>query len=128
MLEKLSRQFRFAVFTGRPREEAAAHARPLRAGSLAFDPIVGMDDVEEPQARTRGTAATSPRDESRRKAYLRRRYRRRCALRPRRRGARSSASPRLSNPRYLDLVFLFQAEGAYAIVDDINYLDEVFAA
>ena len=30
------------------------------------------------------------------------------------------------NPRYLDLVFLFQAEGAYAIVDDINYLEEVF--
>ena len=31
-----------------------------------------------------------------------------------------------SNPLYLDLVFLFQAEGAYAIVDDINYLEEVF--
>ena len=33
-----------------------------------------------------------------------------------------------SNPRYIDLVFLFQEEGAYAIVDDINYLEEVFAA
>ena len=33
-----------------------------------------------------------------------------------------------SNPLYIDLVFLFQAEGAYAIVDDINYLDEVFAS
>src|SRR5471030_464338 len=32
-----------------------------------------------------------------------------------------------ANPRYLDLVFLFQAEGPYAIVDDINYLTEVFA-
>ena len=32
-----------------------------------------------------------------------------------------------SNPGYLDLVFLFQAEGPYAIVDDINYLEEVFA-
>ena len=29
---------------------------------------------------------------------------------------------------YLDLVFLFQGEGAYAIVDDINYLGEVFAS
>jgi len=27
-----------------------------------------------------------------------------------------------ANPRYIDLVFLFQEEGAYAIVDDINYL------
>ena len=33
-----------------------------------------------------------------------------------------------SNPSYLDLVFLFQEEQAYAIVDDINYLDEVFAS
>jgi hypothetical protein len=33
-----------------------------------------------------------------------------------------------SNPLYLDLVFLFQEEGAYAIVDDINYLEEVFTA
>jgi len=32
-----------------------------------------------------------------------------------------------SNPLYLDLVFLFQAAGAYAIVDDINFLEEVFA-
>ena len=33
-----------------------------------------------------------------------------------------------SNPRYLDLVFLFQEEGAFAIIDDINYLEEVFPA
>jgi len=33
-----------------------------------------------------------------------------------------------SNPLYIDLVFLFQAEDAYAIVDDINYLEEVFAS
>jgi len=32
-----------------------------------------------------------------------------------------------SNPLYLDLVFLFQEEKAYAIVDDINYLKEVFS-
>jgi hypothetical protein len=31
-----------------------------------------------------------------------------------------------SNPGYLDLVFHFQVEGAFAIVDDINYLEEVF--
>jgi len=29
------------------------------------------------------------------------------------------------NPLYVDLVFLFQAAGAYAIIDDINYLEEV---
>jgi hypothetical protein len=36
------------------------------------------------------------------------------------------ASP--ANPLYIDLVFLFQEEGAYAIIDDINYLEEVFTA
>ena len=44
------------------------------------------------------------------------------------RGFRSSASPRLRTRCYLDLVFLFQAAGAYAIVDDINHLEEVFAS
>ncbi len=33
-----------------------------------------------------------------------------------------------SNPRYIDLVFAFQEIGAYAMVDDINYLHEVFTA
>jgi phosphoglycolate phosphatase-like HAD superfamily hydrolase len=33
-----------------------------------------------------------------------------------------------SNPLYLDLVFLFQAAGAYAMVDDINHLEEVLAS
>jgi HAD superfamily phosphatase len=33
-----------------------------------------------------------------------------------------------SNPLYIDLIFLFQAEGAYAMVDDINFLHEVFDA
>jgi HAD superfamily phosphatase len=47
------------------------------------------------------------------------------------RSARAAKAPFIgiaapSNPRYIDLVFLFQEEGAYAIVDDINYLQEVF--
>jgi hypothetical protein len=35
---------------------------------------------------------------------------------------------RAFQPRYIDLVFLFQEEAAYAIVNDINFLQEVFAA
>jgi phosphoglycolate phosphatase-like HAD superfamily hydrolase len=33
-----------------------------------------------------------------------------------------------SDANYLDLVFAFQELGAYAIVDNINYLHEVFAS
>ena len=31
-----------------------------------------------------------------------------------------------SHPSYIDLVFLFQAEGAYAIIDDVNFMHKVF--
>ncbi len=33
-----------------------------------------------------------------------------------------------ADPLYLDLVFMFQEERATAIVDDINFLNEVFAS
>jgi HAD superfamily phosphatase len=44
--------------------------------------------------------------------------------------ARAAAIPFIgvaapSSPRYHDLVSLFQSECAHAIVDDINYLEEV---
>ena len=123
-LEKLSERFRLAVFTGRPREEAELTLNRF-AGGLVFDPVVGMYDVEQrkphPEGLLRilGGGGECPAfyigdsvDDAR------------CA--------RAAAVPFIgiaapSNPAYLDLVFLFQEEKAYAIVDDINYLEEVFA-
>jgi phosphoglycolate phosphatase-like HAD superfamily hydrolase len=118
----LNRQFRFALFTGRPKWEADLTLKRF-APDLVFDPIVGMDDVENHKPAPDGLL------------QIRKLYREpiyigdtvddaRCA---RAAGVRFIGIAAPSNPLYLDLVFLFQAENAFAIVDDINYLDEVFA-
>jgi HAD superfamily phosphatase len=128
VLEKLNEQFRFAIFTGRPRQEAELTLNRF-AGNLTFDPMICMGEVTEPKPHPEGLLCIVGQasgleagavfyigdtvDDAR------------CA-----REARipfiGIAAP--SNPSYLDLVFLFQAAGAYAIVDDINYLEEVFAS
>ena len=124
VLETLNRQFDFALFTGRPLPDAKLTLDRFADG-LTFAPQVGMYEVTRHKPDPEGLlriAAGSQRplyyigdtvDDAR------------CA-----RAARipfvGIAAP--SNPRYIDLVFLFQADGAYAIVDDINYLSEVFAS
>jgi len=118
-LEDLAAKFGLAVFTGRPREEAEMTLRRFAPG-LVFDPIVAMEDVENPKPAPDGLLRIAGAgfyvgdtvDDAR--------------------AARAAGIPFIgiaapSNPLYLDLVFLFQAERAYAIVDDINYLREVFA-
>lgn len=120
VLEKLAAQFDFAIFTGRPRADAAISLHRFASG-LTFHPIIGMEDVQHHKPHPEGlqnlpTVAFyvgDTVDDAR------------CA-----RAAKvpfiGIAAP--SNPLYIDLVFLFQEEGAYAIVDDINYLEEVFTA
>jgi HAD superfamily phosphatase len=120
VLEKLNEHFQFAIFTGRPRAEAHLTLGRFAPG-LAFEPLIAMEDVENHKPAPDGLLRIVPSpafyigdtvDDAR------------CA-----RAAKvpfiGIAAP--SNPTYIDLVFLFQEEGAYAIVDDINYLHEVFA-
>jgi len=117
-LERLADQFQLAVFTGRPREEALLSLRRFAPG-LAFDPVIAMEDVGRHKPDPEGLLRIENRafyvgdtvDDAR--------------------AARAAKVPFIgiagpSNPLYIDLVFLFQEEGAYAIVDDINYLEEVF--
>ncbi len=118
LLESLSENFRLAVFTGRPREEAQMTLRRF-AGGVAFDPVIGMEDVVNHKPAPDGLLAMdSPAfyigdtvDDAR------------CA-----RAANVKfigiAGP--DNPRYIDLIFLFQEQSAYAMIDNINYLPEVF--
>jgi HAD superfamily phosphatase len=125
VLEKLSGQFRLAVFTGRPRQEAAITLGRF-AGSLTFDPIVALEDVANPKPAPDGLLRIALDNPGTRLFYVGDSI-------DDARSARAAGVPFLgiaapSNPRYLDLVFLFQQERAWAIVDDINYLDEVFTA
>jgi HAD superfamily phosphatase len=123
-LEKLSERFRLAVFTGRPREEADITLTRF-AGGLLFDPVVGMYDVEKRKPHPEGLLKILGGDGAGPAYYIGDSVDdARCA--------RAAGVPFIgiaapSNPAYLDLVFLFQEEKAYAIVDDINYLEEVFA-
>ena len=124
VLEKLAEQFRLAVFTGRPREEADITLKRF-APDLTFDPIVAMEDVANRKPAPDGLLRIAQSNPSARLIYVGDSI-------DDARSARAAKVPFIgiaapSNPTYLDLVFLFQGENSYAIVDDINYLDEVFA-
>jgi HAD superfamily phosphatase len=120
VLEGLAERYQFALFTGRMRWEAELTLQ--RNTTLAFDPIVGMHDVEKQKPAPEGLlkiAATHP---GRRIWYV-------GDTVDDARCARAAGVPFIgitspANPRYLDVVDLFFAEKAFAIVDDINYLEE----
>ena len=122
VLAKLNQNFKFALFTGRPRAEAEFTLKRF-APELMFDPIVGMHEVENHKPAPEGLLRIRKCQGDRRMFYV-------GDTVDDARCARAAGVPFIgiaapSNPRYIDLVFLFQAEGAHAIVDDINYLDEV---
>ncbi len=123
-LERLSRDFRFAVFTGRPRDEAALTLRRFAPG-LVFDPIVAMEDVAHHKPDPEGLLRIAEQCRDSKLFYIGDTVDDARTARAARMPFIGVAAP--SNPAYLDLVFLFQAEGAWAIVDDINFLKEVFA-
>ena len=124
-LEKLNQSFHFALFTGRPRAEAELTLQRF-APEFLFDPIVGMYDVEKHKPEPEGLLQILQRRSGCETFYI-------GDTVDDARCAKAAGVPFIGiaapeNPRYLDLVFLFQAEGAHAIVDDINYLEEVFGA
>jgi len=124
MLEKLNRDFRFALFTGRPKWEAELTLRRF-APELVFSPIVGMEQVERPKPEPDGLLQIMAANPGAVAYYV-------GDTVDDARCARAAATPFVgiappANPLYRDLVFLFQQQGALAIVDDINDLEEVFA-
>jgi HAD superfamily phosphatase len=123
-LERLNRQFQFAVFTGRPKSEALMTLRRF-AGDLQFAPIVGMDEVENHKPAPDGLLQIRDANPGSKLYYVGDTVDDAACAQSARVPFIGVAAP--ANPLYLDLVFLFQAAGAHAIVDDINYLEEVFA-
>ena len=124
LLRRLAERFDMAILTGRPRAEADLTLKRF-AGAVVFHPMVCMGETRNPKPHPEGLLEiVGGRPSS--AFYV---------------GdtvddaqcARAAGVPFIgvaapSNPLYLDLVFLFQAAGAYAIVDDINHLEEVFAS
>jgi len=136
-LEKLSERFRLAVFTGRPREEAAITLNRFARG-LTFDPVIGMEDVRNHKPHPEGllravwgeAPGASPAAPVQTKAAPQAFYvgdsidDARCA--------RAAAVPFIgiaaaSSPRRAELTALFGAEGARTVIEDINSLEEALA-
>ena len=124
-LESLAESFDFAIFTGRPLSDAQ-FTLTRSAGALRFDPIIGMHEVEHHKPHPEGLLRIAAANPGRKIYYV---------------GdtvddARCAAAANVpfigvaapANPRYIDLVFLFQAENSYAIIDDINFLHEVLTS
>ena len=123
-LETLNQRFRFALFTGRPKPEAELTLRRF-APELEFAPIVGMYEVERQKPDPQGLRQILDANPGAKAYYI-------GDTVDDARSARAAGVPFIgiaapANPAYVDLVFLFQDEGSYAIVDDINFLEEVFA-
>ena len=122
-LEQLAESFRLAIFTGRPKDEVHLTLNRFAPG-LSFDPIVAMHDVVNKKPAPDGLLQIAAAHPGAKLYYI-------GDTVDDARAARAARIPFIGvtapeNPSYLDLVFLFQEHGAYAIVDDINYLQEVF--
>ena len=123
ILEKLGERFRFALFTGREKEEAQLTLDRF-AAHLVFDPIVGMHEVENHKPAPDGLLRILRANPDSAAYYI-------GDTVDDARAARAAAVPFIgiaapANPLHNELVALFQAEGARAILGDINYLAEMF--
>jgi HAD superfamily phosphatase len=122
LLERLSEQFQLALFTGRLRWEAELTLRRF-APDLLFEPIVGAGDVPNHKPAPDGLLHI-------------------CKLRPDcelcyvgdtvddARSARAASVPFIgiaspTSERRDELVSLLNAEGAKAVLDDINQLEGI---
>jgi HAD superfamily phosphatase len=124
VLEALHEQFDFALFTGRPLADAKLTLDRF-AAAFTFAPQIGMYEVRQHKPHPEGLLLAAG-DSGRKVFYV-------GDTVDDARCAHAAGIPFIgiaapANPLYVDLVFLFQQEGAYAIVDDINYLSEVFAS
>lgn len=124
LLDRLAARHYLAVFTGRLRWEA--HVTLNRFGPEAFDPVIGADDVSK----------TKPDPEGLLKICSSLKHGKCWYVGDTVDDARASAAARvpfigiaaLDNPRYHELVRLLRAEGAVAVLDDINGMEAVIAA
>lgn len=123
LFERLARNHALAVFTGRLRWEAEVTLNRFLPGVL--NPVVGIDDVQQGKPHPEGLLRI-------------------CAETPHRLAwyvgdtvddARASAAAKVpfigiasaSSPRREELVGLLRAEGAMAVIEDINSLEAVIA-
>jgi HAD superfamily phosphatase len=122
LFERLAAGYEFAIFTGRMRWEAEVTLRRFAAG-LRFDPIIGMEDVKELKPAPEGLLKIAAAAGDRKIFYVGDSV-------DDARSAHGAGVPFIGiaaagSPQRAELVSLFQAENAIAIIGDINELESV---
>ncbi len=124
LFDRLAARFDLAVFTGRMRWEAEVTLRRF-APSLRFDPIVGMDSVTAQKPAPEGLLKIAAAAGGRQIWYI-------GDTVDDARCARAAGVPFIGiaapgSPRRAELISLFEAEKALAVLEDINQLERVLA-
>jgi HAD superfamily phosphatase len=124
MLERLNQQFQFALFTGRLRWEAELTLRRF-APSLQFEPIVGAGDVPNHKPAPDGLLHIGALARGAELWYI-------GDTVDDARSAKAAGVPFIgiaspTSARREELCALLQQEGARAVLDDINQLEEALA-
>lgn len=121
LLPRLAQRWRLALFTGRERWEAL-HTLSKFASHNLFDPVIGMEDVvrekPDPDGLLKILSATEPRE-----AYYIGDTMDDC------RAARGAGVPFIGvagpeNPLRQELRASFHREGAFAVISDLNQLEQ----
>ena len=122
LFERLAARYEFAIFTGRMRWEAEVTLQRFAAG-LRFDPIIGMEDVQELKPAPEGLLKIAAAAGDRKIFYVGDSV-------DDARSARGAGVPFIgiasaTSLERTELVSLFEAENAIAIIGDINELESV---
>jgi len=120
LLERLSRRYQLAIFTGRIRPEVDFTLGRFGAG-LRFDPIITTDDIARSKPAPDGLQRIAELTPGQKLWYIGDTVDdARCA---RAAGAAFIGVAAPSNPRAGELTRLLRQEGALAVLDDINQLE-----
>ena len=122
LLERLAGAFRLAVFTGRLRDEAFLTLDRFAAARL-FDPVIGQDNVKNTKPAPDGLLAIAAASPGAEIWYVGDTVD--DARSARAAGARFIGIAEPSKPRHQESAALLESEGAIAVLDDINRLEEV---
>jgi HAD superfamily hydrolase (TIGR01548 family) len=116
LLERLSQRFQLAIFTGRMRWEADITLDRF-AQAIRFDPIICADDVAEPKPMPEGLLKIASAAPGKRLLYF-------GDVVDDARAARAAAVPFVGVGEQKALL---KQEGAVAVIDDINQIEELVA-
>jgi HAD superfamily phosphatase len=124
LFQRLGERHHLAVFTGRLRWEA--HVTLDRFLPGLFDPVIGADDVVRTKPDPEGIHKIRSAVPHRKSWYIGDTVD--DARASSRAGVPFIGIAAKSNPRYTELVELLRAEGAVAVLDDINSLEAAIAS